>query len=194
MQKTYIHPDIYYIEDFLTEEELGILYNEALEENWIEDDKQIALNLRNNWTGKIKRTKNLKLMHNMRLRLQEQLSQDKKHLVFTNSRSLKRYRVGDLDQGGKYAMNPHHDGIKDPWELGAIVYLNDDFEGGELTYENLNISLKVKPGTLVVHKANDDCTHRVEAVTKGTRYMITFFAGDPANEQLRDLVPHENDK
>jgi predicted 2-oxoglutarate/Fe(II)-dependent dioxygenase YbiX len=196
MEKVYIHPDIFYIENFLTDQELSNLVSESLEDNWEDYTKQMTENLKANWANKLKRMtnqENIKSMYGIRTRIIDELGEKYSHLQLSNSRSIKRYRVGDLDRGGKYALNPHHDGIKHPWQLGFIIYLNDDFEGGEITYENLGISLKAKPGTLVVHKANDDCTHRVEAVTNGTRYMITFFAGDPADPMLEEFLP-KNDK
>jgi predicted 2-oxoglutarate/Fe(II)-dependent dioxygenase YbiX len=192
--KQYIHPDIYYIEDFLTEEELSSLHSEALEDNWPEDDSDLSPNSKSNWTGKIKRIKDPSVMRQIALRLHQQLPKEKKYLAFTNSKSIKRYRVGDLDSGGQYAMNPHSDSTKDPWELGAIIYLNDDYEGGDLYYEKLGIALRPKPGTLVIHKSTEECMHRVNKVISGTRYMITFFAGDPANENLKGMLPHQNDK
>jgi hypothetical protein len=189
-KKQYIHEGIYCIEDFLNEEELNILYSEAIEEDWPEDDSDIDSAIKSNWSGKIKKIKDQSLMKNIVLRVKEQMPQDKKYVQFTNSKSIKRYRVGDLDRGGKYAMNPHHDGIKHPWEFGGIIYLNDNFTGGEITYENIGKTVKPKPGMLVMHEANEDCVHRVEAVTEGTRYMITFFGGDPENEKLRSQLDY----
>ena len=192
--KQYIHECIYYIEDFLTSEELDILYSEAVQEDWPEDNSDLASTAKSNWSGKIKRIKNPSIMRDIILRVRMQMPNDKKYIRFTNSKSIKRYRVGDLDQGGKYAMNPHHDGIKDPWEFGGIIYLNDNFTGGEITYENIGKTVKPKPGMLVMHEANEDCVHRVEAVTEGTRYMITFFGGDPENEKLKDTLEDSNEK
>jgi len=192
MQKTYIHPDIFYVENFLSEQELASLIAEAIEDNWTTSADELPEGLKENWAEKLKRMKNqenIKSMFKIRERIVDMLGEEYSNLALSNSRSIKRYRVGDLDRGGKYALNPHHDGTKDPWQLGFIIYLNDDFEGGEITYENIGVTLKAKPGTLVVHKANDYCIHRVEAVRSGTRYMITFFAGDPADPKIRKHIP-----
>jgi len=39
MNKTYLHPDIFYVENFLTEEETLYLYSECISDNWPAFDK-----------------------------------------------------------------------------------------------------------------------------------------------------------
>jgi len=66
---------------------------------------------------------------------------------------------------------------KSPWRnYGFVLYLNDDFEGGELFYPNYNLSIKPKPGMLAVHTAGLECMHGVKQVTKGIRHTLISFA------------------
>lgn len=57
--------------------------------------------------------------------------------------------------------------------FGVVIYLNDNYEGGEIYYKDLGISYKPKSGDLVVHYAG--LTHGVKEVTSGIRYILTSF-------------------
>ena len=57
--------------------------------------------------------------------------------------------------------------------FGIVMYLNDDFEGGELNYVDLNIKIKPTKGSLVIHKST--YVHEVLKVISGKRYCITSF-------------------
>ncbi|NBP55663.1 2OG-Fe(II) oxygenase [bacterium] len=72
--------------------------------------------------------------------------------------------------------------------FGFVIYLNEEFSGGELTYRypwrndqdgstsNFNsseIRIKPKTGSLIIHDAN--LYHEVLTVTNGERYMLTGF-------------------
>jgi predicted 2-oxoglutarate/Fe(II)-dependent dioxygenase YbiX len=54
--------------------------------------------------------------------------------------------------------------------LAFILYLNDDFEGGETVFENETI-IKPKKGRLLVF-SNGIFLHKVNLITKGERYVI----------------------
>ena len=74
-------------------------------------------------------------------------------------------------------MWPHIDG-GNPDDLrkivfGVAIYLNDDFEGGELIYPKLGLSVTPKPGSMVIHEAS--LKHQVFPVVLGQRYSITTF-------------------
>jgi hypothetical protein len=84
-------------------------------------------------------------------------------------------------------MGEHTDNYHDTCAFGCVVYLNNNFEGGNLFYPRTRQSLEPVPGRLVVHAANEP--HSVETVTKGTRYMLTCFVyqhPDTFAELIRD--------
>jgi hypothetical protein len=62
-----------------------------------------------------------------------------------------------------------------PVAHGLILYLNEDFEGGELYYPNLDIEISPERGMLVAHSAKDLYSHGVKEVTSGIRYGLTMF-------------------
>ena len=67
-------------------------------------------------------------------------------------------------------MNMHSDGQPFP-EMGALFYLNDDYEGGELVVEP---DFKYKPKALDMVYMPSDPMHGVLPVKNGTRYFFTI--------------------
>ena len=60
---------------------------------------------------------------------------------------------------------------------GLVVYFNTPEEGGELVYTHQDIVYRPNPGDLVVHSAEENCTHKVNAVAKGYRYSYSNYLG-----------------
>jgi hypothetical protein len=56
---------------------------------------------------------------------------------------------------------------------GIIMYLNDDFTGGEIVYPDLNVEYMPKAGVLIAHRADE--LHGVNEITSGIRYSMTAF-------------------
>lgn len=102
------------------------------------------------------------------------------------------------DVGGHY--KPHIDG-RSIWfapngdkiwrkstdrDLSLVLYLNDDFEGGEFLFPDLHIQVKPKPGLLVCFPSDQNYLHGVAPVKEGTRYSIVTWArvkGQKTKEQ-----------
>ena len=53
--------------------------------------------------------------------------------------------------------------------ITALVYLNDDFEGGELFFPDHDLVIKPKPGTFVMFPSNKNFRHGVSPITAGRR-------------------------
>lgn len=71
---------------------------------------------------------------------------------------------------------------------GTILYINDDYSGGEIYYPELNIEYKPQAGDLLIHAAH--VVHGVRKVTKGIRFAYSNFATIKrvqAQEQHEDL-------
>ncbi len=99
-----------------------------------------------------------------------------------SSFSLNRVHVNYMHT--KASLADHYDNRKmyDPIEsLNSMTYvmglfLNDDYEGGELFFENENVHLKPKPGSLVFFPGFYT-RHAVKEVVSGTRVNVlsNFF-------------------
>lgn len=59
--------------------------------------------------------------------------------------------------------------------FGSILYLNDDYHGGELFFTRLDKIIKPKTGMLVAFSGGFHHEHAVLKVTKGTRYTLASF-------------------
>jgi predicted 2-oxoglutarate/Fe(II)-dependent dioxygenase YbiX len=74
-----------------------------------------------------------------------------------------------------HSDNTFPDGSPNPTSQSAfasILYLNDDYEGGETFFPGYGVRLAPKAGTLVVFGAGTDYVHGVTKVTRGTRYTL----------------------
>ena len=59
--------------------------------------------------------------------------------------------------------------------FGSIIYLNDDYEGGQTYYPNYKISITPQAGKLAVHPGDPDHLHGVTKIEGGMRYTIASF-------------------
>lgn len=58
---------------------------------------------------------------------------------------------------------------------GFVVYINDDYDGGEIFYPNKNISIKPIARSLVMHPGNKEYEHGVNEVRGSTRYSLSWW-------------------
>lgn len=106
-----------------------------------------------------------------------------------------RYRTG-----GEY--KPHADAENwDPaakqWrrmidrDLSLLIYLNGEFQGGEIDFPNFGMRLKPEPGMLIAFPSDARYLHAARPVTSGVRYALVAWAatvGAPRTGQ--PLRPH----
>lgn len=94
---------------------------------------------------------------------------------------IKRYVDGKC-------IAPHYDSVKDFSLIsGIVIYLNDDYEGGEIYYSELDFSYKPVAGSVIVHPANKKFTHGINKVIGNTRYSMAFFVSSLTNEKRSKL-------
>ena len=55
----------------------------------------------------------------------------------------------------------------------TIIYLNDDYEGGNTYFPSLGVRVAPKAGSLVVFGAGYEYVHGVTMVTRGKRYIYS---------------------
>jgi len=95
-----------------------------------------------------------------------------------NIEFLNEYGVAVKDIN--FAMYWHRDpGVESNITASFSLYLNDDFEGGELEFKNLPIKIKPKAGMLAVIPGGDEYSHRVNKVlgpnSRHTLYGNSFI-------------------
>jgi len=71
----------------------------------------------------------------------------------------------------------HTDQDTDPSiRYAAIIYLNNNYNDGQLFFKNKNLELKPEPGSLLLFPGNEDYHHGVRKVSSGPiRYVIVGF-------------------
>ena len=93
-----------------------------------------------------------------------------------NSYSINAYIVGDQlpehDDSEGLAPTPNGNPKRD---ISSILYLNADFEGGEVSFPNQGVGLRPKPGMLILFPSTPEFSHSVGIVDSGVRYCIPQF-------------------
>jgi hypothetical protein len=192
VNKTELGPDIWAIEDFLSKEELDQLiglaesktqkdweyqYNFDIEQAASQDNKfkkgdpefDEVVNKKNVfWEDKM---------------LEIPFPELKKVLTKRTLNAFdNQYKINEIAriqrQYSGTELKVHHDQGYDMTLLRAvIIYLNDDYEGGELYFTQHDLRVKPKAGTLVTFPGTDKYLHGVANVLPGkTRYVISTFA------------------
>jgi predicted 2-oxoglutarate/Fe(II)-dependent dioxygenase YbiX len=60
-------------------------------------------------------------------------------------------------------------------DYGSVLYLNDDYEGGEIYFPDQGIDFKPNAGTVVFFPSNNMYIHGVREITNGIRYTTPYF-------------------
>lgn len=68
-----------------------------------------------------------------------------------------------------YGMHEHFDSSK-PNDIATLIYLNDDYEGGQIYFPDLGLEYKPKAGDLVMFPDNPQFVHGVKPIISGTRF------------------------
>ena len=84
-------------------------------------------------------------------------------------------------EGGHYKFHVDH-GTTTPRSLSFILLLNNDYEGGELEFKEMNeenndeiVKIENKSGRVIIWPSNFMYHHRVTPLTKGTRYSVVCW-------------------
>jgi hypothetical protein len=96
-------------------------------------------------------------------------------------------------------QQPHADDMKniddaDKWfnhrDFGAILYLNDDYEGGITYYPEYELGIIPKSGRLAIHPGDSDHLHGVTKIENVNRYTIaSFWTFDKSYESDYSFIP-----
>jgi predicted 2-oxoglutarate/Fe(II)-dependent dioxygenase YbiX len=84
----------------------------------------------------------------------------------------------------------HADGTphRFPWRaFASVIYLNDDFDGGQIYFPTRRLAPAIRPGMLVFFPSTLDYLHGVTKVTRGMRFTVASFWTFDATKQ--DALP-----
>jgi 2OG-Fe(II) oxygenase superfamily len=89
--------------------------------------------------------------------------------VETPSPSIARWFVGN-------SQEPHADKTHYPdYDLGSVIYLNDEYKGGEIYFPQHNIELRPSAGNAIAFPGDEYYMHGVREITDGCRYTLPIF-------------------
>ena len=187
-------PGVLLVKDFITEDELNQLLNiinSTPEENWsIEytanlkrfclekfgrDDvdnlvKEGKFEITMGWQDKNLALHNNEVTQTINIRLEKILYKAYPGTELASMKTLQRMQSG-------VELKSHTDQKTDPSiRYAQILYLNDDYEGGELYFENKDFKVKPKPRSLLVFPGTEEFEHGVYFVKDGPiRYVMVSF-------------------
>lgn len=96
--------------------------------------------------------------------------------VKPNTTHAQKWEVGGVAY--PHSDNSDFNGNPNAFEINkyvGILYLNDDYEGGELYFPDHNIKIKPEAGMFVTFPGGHENIHGVTVVTEGTRYTMVSF-------------------
>jgi len=203
MDKVYLHPEIYYIKNILSEQDLNTLIRYCTdEENWITlDGAEKETIYRNNY-NQVSNPYILNIVDNLNSTISQIV--DTENIRLNQTATLARFRGDSRPQPREgtfwddeyWSMNPHRDKSCQHSEIavncchaaaitqGVVFYINDDYLGGEIEYVDYDIIYKPVANSLLIHNA--DILHGVKRVIQGDRYTFPLFAHDISMEIVVD--------
>ncbi|MGU3374587.1 2OG-Fe(II) oxygenase [Chryseobacterium sp. M5A1_1a] len=173
MEKIELHPQIFLIEDFLTEAECNNYI--ALSQEKVFEEAKINVGGRQLMSKGIRNNDRLMIFDNnladdLFRKAAEFLPQDQEGFKLLNFNEM--FRVYKYSPGQQFKM--HRDGnyVRNENEKSFytfLIYLNDDFEGGETEFENL-FTVAPKQGTALIFY--HPLRHEGKTLINGLKYVL----------------------
>ena len=113
---------------------------------------------------------------------------DIKHFVFP---TLMRYESGGYYH--RHTDSEVYNWDKGVWEkkadrdISLLIYLNNDFQGGDLHFNYFNYTFSPRKGDLVLFPSDHRYMHEAQMVSKGTRYVIVSWGSGKEPSGLRTI-------
>ena len=73
-------------------------------------------------------------------------------------------------------------------EGAMVLYLNDDYDGGELFFPDIDLEIKPKSGQLIAWPSGPFFEHGVKKISNGDRYVVSSFLTTPKLALLHDKI------
>jgi hypothetical protein len=188
--------NIHVIENFLNEEEVSILcseakndiYNKKIPGEW--NNRLSDQDLLSEESKSILRLAHIKIL-NMAKKI---YGVDIEFANTQDDQTIVRWPEG-------YSMGEHIDDFaKFHYNISTVIYINDNYEGGEIRFVDHDFTIKPKSGTLILFPGNKYYSHEVLEVKGGDRYTSAFwlkfigssFVGDGRGLGLVDVQDWKN--
>lgn len=173
MEKTELHPQIFLIEDFLTPQEcdhyIELKHGQVFEEAKINMHGRQLMNkgVRDNERLIVFDANLAETLFRKASEFLPQQHEDYRILDFNEMFRIYKYSPGQrfkMHRDGSYIRNEHEKSF-----YTFMIYLNDDFEGGETEFENLFTVAPKKGSALVFHHP---LRHEGKTLISGLKYVL----------------------
>lgn len=142
-----------------------VAFYESYGMNMIEDDQDLErFGLHRTYLG------------DLAVRMKETVEQAHNRPVKRVSTHAQKWETGSF--ASFHSDNSDMDGNPSAWEpskLVCLLYLNNDYGGGRLTFRDHDISISPPKGILITFPGGIKNVHAVEEVTSGCRYTLGAF-------------------
>lgn len=189
-----IYPGVFVVNDFLTSEDIKILsdqFSSMTHDDWtsqytaslyefiknqygvdtFEEAQELGyrIEIDNNWVDKNALIQDQNLIGRLNTKL---------GAVFKSHSDLEFNGIGSVQRQyeGVY-LNEHVDSESNPLvRYACVIYVNDDFTGGELNFPLIELKYRPVAGSLIVFPSSSEFLHGVLPVGPGpTRYALPAF-------------------
>lgn len=94
---------------------------------------------------------------------------------------------------GQHFMEHHDHGYSYNCTVSLVCYLNDNYEGGELTFRLQGLKIKPKAGDMYVFPSNYMYPHVAEKVTSGIKYSLVTMLDYSAKYHTPEIYNNTED-
>lgn len=188
--------DIVVVYDFITEEECQTLleYEKYLTENDLWDDAGSNGDPQRHWAKRFLGVQNLVLKDkgygkkedidimnlciSIRKRIREKISStwNLTEPIYADSLNLIRWPLSEEQPPHadyeNFGLEPHVYNWRD---IGVVLYLNDDFKGGQIYFPQHNHYIDIKRKMLAFFPGDQQHAHGVKKIEEGCRYTVNMF-------------------
>lgn len=196
-----IYKGIFVVRNFLKNEEISAIENQfsiMTEEDWskqyteslfqfienqygvktIEEARALGHNVEidKTWVDKNATIEDLEIRNSINERL---------YKIFIQFPELNMQGVGSIQrQYDGVSLSYHVDSLSNPLVVFAcVMYINDDFTGGELHFPEIDITYRPEKGALIIFPSADEYLHGVLPVGPGPiRYALPAFVNRKVEE------------
>jgi hypothetical protein len=112
----------------------------------------------------------------LRIKFQEAIEAVFERPVKANTSHAQKWDVGGF--AAPHSDNSDYDGNPNAFEINkyvGILYLNDDYEGGELFFRDHDIEFKPAAYSYICFPGGVENIHGVKEILKGVRYTMVSF-------------------
>lgn len=74
-------------------------------------------------------------------------------------------------------MGEHIDSNRGEPITSILLFLNEDYEGGEINFPKMGLKFKPSPGSALVFPSDPEYSHFSSIITKGSKYTVNSFWG-----------------